>query len=375
MGRNLFATKLIIIFFLQSEAFSSETADLTGEITYTGELWQVASGGIDTGARYLQNIDLTYGGNLDKYGLEGGSFFLYGLINNKSELSSDIIGDLQVVSNIDNGEVFRLYEAWYQHEFSNLRAKIGLIDLNSEFNAIDTAGLFINSSHGIGPDFSQTGKNGPSIFPSTSLAMVVELTNIQNFRITAGIFGAVPNDPENPKNHKLSLNEGALLVGEVNYLTDGGLRFGLGIYSYTSKFTTIPDPSLSEGGNTGIYGIIEAPLTKNTKGWLRYGRANSRLNSLRDYIGGGLMLSQPFPERSDDKLGIAFGWARAGDDFKQDILCPAQGELNIELTYHYRITERISIQPDIQYIINPGSSHALRDALVLGIRFQVGQGF
>jgi hypothetical protein len=95
MGRNLFATKLIIIFFAQSEAFSSETADLTGEITYTGDLWQVASGGIDTGERYLHNIDLSYGGSLDNYGLKGGAFFLYGLTNNKSELSSDIIGDLQ----------------------------------------------------------------------------------------------------------------------------------------------------------------------------------------------------------------------------------------------------------------------------------------
>jgi porin len=49
--------------------------------------------------------------------------------------------------------------------------KIGLYDLNSEFDVIEAAALFLNPSHGIGPDFAQSGRNGPSIFPVTSLAI------------------------------------------------------------------------------------------------------------------------------------------------------------------------------------------------------------
>ncbi len=379
MGKFYFAAILVLIFSVQSKAFSDENSGLGGEIIYTGELWQVVDGGIDTGSRYLHNIDLTFGGSLDEYDIEGGSFFLYGLATNKSELSSELVGDLQVISNIDNGEVFRLYEAWYQHEFSNMRIKVGLIDLNSEFDAIETAGLFMNSSHGIGPDFSQTGENGPSIFPSTSPAFLIEFTKLGKWRVTAGIFDALPNDMDNPNRHKFSLNEGALLVGEVNYTMDNGLRLGLGGYNYTSKFSPLLEPTFSRGGNTGVYGIIEAPLTKKINGWMRYGRANSSLNPLKEYLGGGIVLSEPFAGRGDDSLGIAFGWASAGDEFKQVLINggerPAQGELNIELTYHFTVNDTISVQPDIQYVINPGSSHTLRNALVMGIRFQVGQRF
>ncbi|MBL4800256.1 MAG: carbohydrate porin [Emcibacter sp.] len=379
MEKKYFVLSILIAFFAPTAAFADTPPSLTGDITYTGELWQNADGGIKNDAVYLHNIDLSLEGNLEHYGVKGGSFFLYGLITNKNELSSDLVGDLQVISNIDNGESFRLYEAWYQHEFTNIRAKMGLIDLNSEFDAIETAGLFLNSSHGIGPDFSQTGENGPSIFPSTSPALVIEYNGFQNWRLLAGLFDAVPNDPDRPGHHKLSLNEGALLVGEINYKTTNGLRWAFGFYGYTAKFTTLADPALSKRGNTGFYTILEAPLTDKIAGWLRFGSANSDLNPLKNYMGGGLVLTAPFVSRPDDQIGIALGGARAGKSFKQLIeennQRPATGEFNIELTYHYRVSDTISIQPDLQYVINPGSNHALKNALVIGVRFQVGQRF
>lgn len=54
---------------------------------------------------------LSIGVDLNRYGIPGGSIFLYGLTNNRAELSGDLIGDFQTVSNIDNGQVFRLFEA------------------------------------------------------------------------------------------------------------------------------------------------------------------------------------------------------------------------------------------------------------------------
>lgn len=62
--------------------------------------------------------------------------------------------------------------------------RIGLYDLNSEFDALDDAGLFINSAFGVGTDIGLTGVNGPSIFPVTSLA--VRARDCQDFRVWAG---------------------------------------------------------------------------------------------------------------------------------------------------------------------------------------------
>ena len=104
------------------------------------------------------------------FNIPGGTLFFYGLYNNNKTLSDTLIGDMQTVSNIDTTTATRLYEAWYEQAFGDGKSslKVGLYDLNSEFDAIDTAGLFLLSSHGIGPDYSQTGLNGPSIFPVTT---------------------------------------------------------------------------------------------------------------------------------------------------------------------------------------------------------------
>ena len=42
-----------------------------------------------------------------------------------------------------------------------------------------------------------------------------------------------------------------------------------------------------------------------------------------------------------------------------------------ELTYCDNLTPWISVQPDIQYIIDPNAGSAVRNALVAGARFTV----
>ena len=100
-----------------------------------------------------------------------GSIFAYLLWNNPSTFSDRYSGDTQVVSNIDAEQAFRLYEFWYQHPFTDgLNLKFGLYDLNSEFDVVNSAAMFLNGSHGIVPTYSQTGERGPSVFPFTSLS-------------------------------------------------------------------------------------------------------------------------------------------------------------------------------------------------------------
>ena len=339
-------------------------------------------GGLKTGTRYLHNLDVSIGVDLNRHGVPGGSLFFYGLANNKSELSSELIGDTQTVSNIDNGEVYRLFEAWFQQEIPNLgygaRYKLGLIDLNSEFDVIETAGLFLNSSHGIGPNFSQTGENGPSIFPSTAPAFLVDVSPADGLRLSAGIFDAVPNNPDRPERHKLSLNEGALLVAEVNYTTSGNLHMGLGAFTYTARFEPLLAPGDPVRGNSGFYGVIEAPLHERLDGWIRVGVANSSINPISHYAGGGLVLSAPFMGRPDDKVGLAVAFVLYGGDNKRLILAgggsPAGSETEIELTYRFSLGDNLALQPDLQYVINPGGTGAVKNALVLGIRLEIGFG-
>ena len=64
-----------------------------------------------------------------------------------------------------------------------------------------------------------------------------------------------------------------------------------------------------------------------------------------------------------------------GDEFRRaqrEIgLDPERHETALELTYRAQITDWFGLQPDIQYIINPGLDSELDNAFVYGFRFDV----
>ncbi len=261
--------------------------EITAEAAYTGEVWRNVSGGVTQGTRYLDNVDLALTGEFQAFGADA-TIYIHGIHNNEETLS-DIVGDAQVVSNIDNTDMYRVLEAWYEQQIPvwNASVKVGLYDLNSEFDAIDTAGLFLNSSHGIGIDFAQTGLNGPSIFPSTSLAARVEWAPSEQLTLRGAILDAVPNDPGDPNRMKIDLSDGALLVGEVNYVTDNDVRLGAGVWSYTKAFDLLV-PTATETrshSDVGIYAFADAVLYREPgsegqglTGFLRAGMADEDMN-------------------------------------------------------------------------------------------------
>src|SRR3546814_813371 len=131
------------------------------QITYTGEVMGNVAGGHRRGARYLDNLDLVFEADLDRLaGWTGAQLHVYGLYNNGRSIS-ELAGDTQAVSNIEAGvRALRLYEAWIDQKIGDAASvRIGLYDLNSEFDALDTAGFFVSSPHGIGTDFAQSGRN------------------------------------------------------------------------------------------------------------------------------------------------------------------------------------------------------------------------
>ncbi len=336
-------------------------------LDYTSEVWKVEKGGLDDDLVYLDNLDFSFERNIGS-----GTFFAYALYNNGNTLSETHVGDSQTISNIDNSKMVRLYEVWYDLPLVDGKGslKVGLLDLNAEFDAIDTAGLFINSSHGIGPDFSQTGENGPSIYPNTSLAVRYIHTEEDNFDIRVGIFDAVPNDPDRPKHHKFSLNEGALLAAEVNKYFHNGLRFGVGVWNYTDKFPRLEDPLQEEGGNWGGYFMLEGQLNDSINGWARYGLVNKdSINEVSNYFGAGLVHNN-FLGRENDQLGFALARANPGKSVPEGV-----SETNLELTWRLQVNDWLALQPNFQYVLHPGYDPLVEDAFVIGLRLEVGVTF
>lgn len=367
----------------------SDGPTVSAEFGYVSDLLQNASGGIQSGSVYLQNVDATIAFDLGRVlGSGTGSLFAYLLWNDASTFSDRYPGDAQVVSNIDAERALRLYELWYEHRHADaLSLKIGLYDLNSEFDAVDAAALFLNSSHGIIPTYSQTGENGPSIFPVTSLSARLQWEIDKNNVLRYALLDAVPGDPENPAatTVKLSSHEGVLHALEYNRNFPDALRLGLGAFLYSAEFDVIRKTNaggnpVRRDGNAGWYGFAEGNVyTDATHGraasaFVRFGTANGALNPFDRYLGAGMTLSGFVPRWPDHQIGISMAMARCGADFRTANNARSH-ETAFEFTYVLPIADRLQIQPDLQYILNPGADPGLENALVLGVRLELNHGF
>lgn len=359
------------------------SADSAIDAYYTGEFRSNIDGGIDEGSVYLSDAGLTIASDLSSlFGDIDASFFAYFLWNNSSTFSDRYVGDAQVVSNIDAEQAVRVYEFWYQQQLNeDVSLRFGLYDLNSEFDAIETAGLFVNSSHGIGAEYAQSGRAGPSIFPVTSIAARFDMAIDESSTLRYAILDGVPGDPNDPSKTKIDLggNDGVLHALEYNYVTDSGARLGIGAWLYSAEFDRIEATvdNRRDDGNSGLYGFIDARLFDNdagatVSGFLRYGIANDEFNAFDSYLGAGLVATGLVPARPDDRFGIALASARVGDPFERAVGGGVDSrETSIELTYSTQVTDWLRIQPDIQFVINPGVNPSLKNALVLGLRFEL----
>jgi porin len=377
---------------LADECEDCDAPAIAAAAVYTGEAWRNASGGLQSGNRYLDNLDLTLevdGGRT--FGVEGLTLFAYALYNNGHVVSDDLVGSAQGISNIEAVDALRLYELWaeWQGGATPSSVRIGLYDLNSEFDAIETAALFVNPSHGIGPDFAQSGQNGPSIFPNTSLA-VRGATTVGAWTFRGAVLDGVPGDVDHPDRTHIELgsDEGALLVGEVDYNHSSGLRVAAGYWQYTAEFddlTAVDDagePSQRDD-NAGLYALVESPEFfesadgRTTRVYARSGVAEERVNPIRSYLGAGIVRSAVFHET--DQLGFAIAVAALGDPYRQALAAAGESsdsrEQNFELTYRISINDWLTLQPDVQYVRHPGMNPEVRNAWLVGLRFELAAGW
>ena len=365
---------------LARDSYSEPEAALTFEAAYTAEGWRNVRGGISSDGAFLDNLDLVATLDAGHLGLTATTLSIAALYNNH-ETFSDKVGDLQAVSNIDTDGSLRLYEAWLEHNFDRASVKLGLMDLNSEFDVNETGSLFINSSHGIGPDFSQVGENGPSIFPITGLGARVQVDLGGRTTLRLGAFEGTPGDPDRPRDTTFHLDddEGHLFVVQLNRVLTEDSLVALGVWRHTGRVYPMEDAEIAaRRHSTGAYALIEGIVThldtREVRAFLRAGVADAQVHQISRYQGAGLTVSGPLFSNGqrDEMVGLAVGAITNGGSFRR--LQRATGspvnshEVAIELTYQVQLTPSLVLQPEIQYIVNPGTDPRLHNSLVVGLR-------
>ncbi|WP_421870004.1 carbohydrate porin [Marinoscillum sp.] len=407
LKKKLFCFLTSILCFHVCSAQQEQQPFLEYELVYSSLPWYNARGGLEQGFVYMDNADVTAKLNFDVLfdWEQDFSVFLYGL-GNHGERATDLMGDFQVASNIQAPKAWRLFEAWIQQNFLDDRVSVlaGLYDLNSEFDVLRPGTIFINSSFGIGAEYAQTGLNGPSIFPVSSLGARVATTFGNQLKLKLAVLDGVPGNPMNVRSNRIQLSEeeGALIAFEGSFFPKSSEeltmqrgyvtrrkkvgrehsiptndKFNIGGWYYTSQFQSIQDSTMSRG-NWGVY-------IGSQKYWFyskyddryiaffaRYGVANDLYNQVGSALSGGLVFAASTSDATD-YLGLAFSTIFNGTHFTEQTNLDAP-ETAIELTYSFPIRRWLTIQPDVQYVLNPGTNPEISNPLSVGLLIQVSLG-
>jgi porin len=154
----------------------------------------------------------------------------------------------------------------------------------------------------------------------------------------------------------------------------------VGAWGYTTEFEDLSRTSAAgepvfQRGTYGVYTFgerslyLEEDCIQGLSVFARAGIADSRVNVIKTYLGGGTVYRGLFPDRDRDRLGCAVAAAQFSSEWREVVERETDDwEIALELTYRAILTPWLSLQPDLQYVINPGGDPALNDALVVGIR-------
>jgi porin len=106
-------------------------------------------------------------------------------------------------------------------------------------------------------------------------------------------------------------------------------------------------------------------------------------------MNAGIVLHDPFTYRTDDSVGLGMGYTHVSGQvaaYDRDLAVatssfvpPQTGEAYVEATYQYQVTPWLQIQPDVQYVFNPGGGLAnpsdptqrIKNELVIGARTNI----
>lgn len=323
---------------------------------------------------------------------------------------STYTGDVQGTSNIEAPHLTRLYEAWVQYNGWDSRWSVllGRYDLNSEFDRLQTASLFLDSSFGVEPAFSQSGGAGPSIFPRPRFGLRIAFKPVPGVVWRSAVLqGAVPLDTSLPPDAQrarlgdaLFITELALLardpvdapkaddpaddmIGRQARLSPYTAKLAFGAWHYTRREACLAPGSAARAcAANGAYLLLDDQLFghigaagRQLAAFAQFSVASGAADRFNRYVGAGLSLTPLFGGGSGDTLGLAVATAWNGRPYlraQHALSQPVAADERIyELTYQRSIGAHLSLQPDLQYVIHPDTRSDVPDALALQFEVQL----
>ena len=393
----------------------------TLSVTESSEVFANPFGGLARGADYDGLTTLTVQIDAKPALHWEGGLFNVSLINLHGEnYNSRFIGALQTISGTQGDRATRLWEAWYDQKIGDhWDVRVGQQSVDTEFSTHPSAGYFVNSLFGWPTPYQLDMPGAGPDYPLSALGVRGKYNN-GGFTVRGGLFSGssapASNDPDpqhaNPYGLSFPLR-GVLALAEAEYAIGQGDGEYAGVYKlggwydslsfddlrYNAFGQPLANPGVNQtpathSGNFSFYALGEQMIWRGSDKartlslFLRSTVAPQGDRNLATFsLNGGLALHAPLDGRPADTFVLGFGWQHlgaaavgAGADtavYSPGVFTPLRGdEALFEASYQYQATAWMQLQPDLQYVHNPGGgildpqnpNRKASDALIGGLR-------
>ncbi len=367
------------------------------------------------------------------FGLTGGAFNVSGLQIWGGNLTANNLLILQTLTNIEAPVGIRLWELWYLQKFGDkFDIKIGEQSIDQEFIISDSSAVFLNATMGWPALPAVDLPGGGPAYPLAGLGVRARAEVTDNVTVLAALLNGSPiprNSPDtpasNPHGVSFPLDTGVLAIAEFQFKLPGSTNsakaknesqlpgtykigawydgYGFDDQQYDTIGLPLASPNsngipATHHGNFSIYGVMDQTI------WVSKDNSKRKLNVFfrpmftpfqnRNLVNftfdAGLTTYGPFPMRDDDTFGVGLGVARASNSasgydrdlqfYQPGVYTPIRSnETFFEATYQFQVAPWWQIQPDLQYVINPGAGIAnpddpnqkLKNEFVIGLRTNI----
>jgi len=360
---------------------------LSLDVGYT-HVWQDnARGGRDTrhGRRHMGSYDVILQLDTERARLwKDGLFNVWMEGSFGRDISEMKVGSIVGVNGDFCGESdFRVATAWYEHAFlgDRILLRLGKQDGTDSFDtnryANDEVVQFLNAGL----------VNNPAVpFPDRGLGVQIRVVPTD---WCYGLVGVLDAEGQGGRTgfdtafggpaHFFVISEygvaSTFARGRKTY--PGAYRAGYW-YDPTPKELFIqPEPGhiRVRNGDWGAYVSLDQRIWKETDGnddqgvglFLRYGFAHGDVNAVTHAWSYGLSCTGPIASRDADVLALGISHTCLSEALGH-VEPGLERETAVELYYNIYINKWMQLTPDVQFVVDPGGSDNVRNAIVVGIR-------
>lgn len=350
---------------------------------YYADAFTNVEGGRRHGANYTHLME--YGINVDMNkiaGVKGGSFTISGAYNAGKDLSGQI-GNFYTISesSVTDGGMF--YEMYYSQNIQlpwddTINVSLGRMSMSNTFATLPVFGYLSSGSIDSTPESIFYA----SPYTSSTIAtwgIAVEYQTSNNISFAYGLYQVVSNQQSSNwdgLDWGINGNDGYMMMAQIQWSPtlcgnlQGTYQFG-GYFFDGFGMTELANPNSLRENGYGFYlqaqqmiWVDKTNPNKNITVWAgtQYAPIET-ISPIHWQVYAGIQFQGFVPHRENDSVFLSWTTGFFSDDYNNG---NSTDETIFEVNYLWQVNKNISIQPTMQYVLNPNGDSRINDAVVLG---------